>query len=317
MAKMAKTPTRKRGQIWVPPNVLGEASAAPLVDKGYVNITSQGTRAVFVWHVTGLGGPVELRLGSATQVTGIPRYGDWSRPLGLFVTNVQADPVPGSPSQAHVTVEYGIQADGGGWFNNEPSETEPAQIEIVSTVQSATTNMHLAGPKKGQQILVSHIVKDEEAGTSTLVEQGGEIAFEDEMDMVIFRRRENFSPGVAVPNGGRGSSRMYRRHTNATVFMGDVAGTWFCTKMDGYSDDGGVTWNNTYEFQRREGTTLIAYTDAEAPVRWELPVPGWDTLAVYRDPETKEPIKVTNPGEVEVVQNYEHAEFHDLRLYVP
>jgi hypothetical protein len=142
------------------------------------------------------------------------------------------------------------------------------------------------------------------------------------MDMVIFRRRENFSPGVAVPNGGRGSSRMYRRHTNATVFMGDVAGTWFCTKMDGHSDDGGVTWNNTYEFQRREGATFnydqIVYGEGDPIlVPQSVEIGGWNTLAIYADPETKEPIKVTDPAHFEVVQNYESAEFHDLRLYVP
>jgi hypothetical protein len=169
---------------------------------------------------------------------------------------------------------------------------------------------------------VSHIVKDEEAGTSTLVEQGGEIAFEDEMDMVIFRRRENFSPGVDVPNGGRGSSRMYRGHTNATLFLDDVAGTWFCTKMDGYSDDGGVTYNVTYEFQRREGTTfnydqLVYGADSPTIVPQTVAIEGWDTLAVYTDPKTGEPIKVTDPVHFEVVQNYESAEFHDLRLYVP
>lgn len=297
----APTGPRKRGKIIPRRASPGEASAAPLIERGYVDVSSSGSRAVFVWHVTGLSGPEDLRLATAIQVVGIPRYGDWHPVLNVPVSNVRADPVKGSTTQAYVTVEYGLVVEGGGgWFDNEPSETAAAQMEVVSTVQGATTEIHQAGPKAGQQILVSHIVEDEEAGTSTVIEQGGEVAYEMPMHMVIFRRRENFSPGIAVP-GGRFGSVEYVSHTNRLQWLGDAPGIWLCTKMNGYSDDNGVTWNVTYEFQRR--------------------LPNWDATAWYRDPATGAPIALpddTSPDtaiEVATVQNSWQADFRQLRLF--
>lgn len=312
-------------------NAIGEATISPLIERGWVVASSPtGTRAQFVWHVKDIGGPVEMALANATQVVGIPLYGEMHPILRVPVSNVRADPVEGSPEQAYVTVEYGLQVEGGGgWFDNEPSETDPAQIELVSTVQGTTTNMHLAGPKKGQQILVyqDEEVPEGEEGPPFRRPQGGEVAVELPMNMVIFRRRESVSPGIDI-QGGRRRSMMYVGHTNGVgtgnpngTFLGDVPGVWLCTKMDGPSDDNGVTWNVTYEFQRREGRTLHATTKPSVAFPngqpWELEVPGWDALAVYRDPDTGEAIEVTERHEVEVVQFAPRVNFHELRLYVP
>ncbi|MHC4867727.1 MAG: hypothetical protein ACYTEX_26955 [Planctomycetota bacterium] len=63
------------------------------------------------------------------------------------------------------------------------------------------------------------------------------------MHIVIFRRRENYSPGWPVP-GARGRSVEYVGKVNGPsdtnpngTFFGDAARMWLCTKMDGYSDD--------------------------------------------------------------------------------
>lgn len=312
-------PTRsQRGQIRQPRNIgiRGEISAAPLIERGFVSVGPQGTTAQYVWRVKNIGGPVELRTALAIHATGIPQYGAWHSFLGVAVSNVRAELVKDSTTQADVTVDYGLSVEGGGgWFDNVPSEIVDAQWEVATTVQSTTTNMYQAGPRKGQQIVLFHIERDEEGEVSETREQYGEVAYQQAMSMVIGRRRENFSPGVAVPNG-RLRSIMYVNHTNKTPYFGDPAGSWLCTRMGGASDDNGVTWNVTYEFQRREPQTARGLTEAGGT--WEISLDGWDTLAVYRDPVTKEPIKVTDPNnELAKVTNYPYAEFHELRLYTP
>jgi hypothetical protein len=281
-------------------NQRGEVTARDLLERASVEYSVQGPRATRVFLVEGMAGPEEARLAGAPYVTGIPQVGELHPAIPLLpVSSVRAELAPGCTTNALVTVEYSQATDGGG-FINPPDETARAAIEIVSTVQTTTTNKDI----NNDQILVSHIHEDEEAGTSTLLTQGGTVEYQQPMLVAIFRRRENYSPGRSVP-GGRGRSTDYvgkvsdnSTYLNATWF-GDPPGMWLCTKMDGYSDDNGVTWNNTYEFQRR--------------------IPNWDATVVYRDPSTGEPVEFQagqdDPQEVAVVQLYHSANFHTLRLF--
>jgi hypothetical protein len=132
-------------------NQRGEVTARDLLERASVEYSVQGPRATRVFLVEGMAGPEEARLAGAPYVTGIPQVGELHPAIPLLpVSSVRAELAPGCTTNALVTVEYSQATDGGG-FINPPDETARAAIEIVSTVQTATTNKDV----NGNQILVA------------------------------------------------------------------------------------------------------------------------------------------------------------------
>ena len=95
---------------------------------------------------------------------------------------------------------------------------------------------------------------------------------------------------------------------NAAISLtGDPDRTWLCTRIDGQSQDGGVSFVVTYEFQIRRGPYLSEAT----PPTYQ----GWDAVVVYIDPETDKPIQEPVWGEtIKLVRVYPEMDFAALNI---
>jgi hypothetical protein len=103
----------------------------------------------------------------------------------------------------------------------------------------------------------------------------------------MFSRREGFSPAF--------KSRNFVGRTNSGTWGGDPPGSWLCTRIEGVSDDGGQTFNVTYEFQYNIDT--------------------WLATVVFIDPDTGRPPENLIEGEgLKQVQVYPRVDFNLLNL---
>ncbi len=262
-------------------------------------VDKDGPHAIQVAAVKGLTGTLASRLRLATLAPGIPRYGQF-HPVVAFlpVTLVEAAYASeGTSDIAIVTITYGFATGGTQYFTNEPGDTTETlpQLEVLSTVQPATTQFEIdpaTGLKK--RITVSYIVEDIVPGVSTPVTQGGSVEYPLSMETVRYMRRE--------PHNPQAKSRQFKRHINSTGVFGDAPHYWMCTRLDGVSDDGGATFNVTYEFQRNPDT--------------------WDPYIAPTDPKTGNPraptaADLTLPDSARTIRILPEADFWDLNLTLP
>jgi hypothetical protein len=221
--------------------------------------------------VEALGGvPEDQRLLAALAATDVPRRGQY-HPIwtDLPVDNVRATLVPGSPDKANVRIRYAYPTGSDG-FINFPDETAPPQIEIVSAVVPMTTEFCYVGQgnnTKQNQIVLLYVTEEDE--TSVPHYQVGEVEIQVPVEIVRYRRRERKNP--------HGKARLYVRTINSRPVFADPPHMWLCTRLGGPSDDGGQSYNVTYEFQRN--------------------VDSWDKVVVARDPDTGYPMRILATGD--------------------
>lgn len=245
----------------------------------HIELTFSGPRINRSFLVKDLIGDADHRLNNAFYVAGIPQMGDPHKAReGAFVSRLSASHLPDSPTKARVQVEWSFFA--------QPEERP--LLEIVSVTVPKTTNFDV----QGNPILLEHsiIIRDEEAGTSTekkLPPQVVAVDYQASEDYVIFRRREAFDPWAL--------SRLYKGTVNARPVFGDRERMWMCTQLDGFTDDGGASWNVTYAFQKNIDT--------------------WDIRAIYRDPATGEGVVDPIEGKgIKWVELYPATDFEALDL---
>lgn len=279
------------GVVAVPDDVKVDIDEGPSV-----TIDQDGPHATRVARVFGLRGTPSARLWYATQAPGVPRYGD-HHPWIEFLPVSRVHAVlasEGTTDIATVTIDYGFSPGGIGsptYFDNEPSETALPQVEVLTTVQPATTQFELGIAGDKRQIVVSKMVNVEDEAET---EQAGSVEFQLPMETVRYMRREVQNP--------QGKARLYVGTINSTGVFNDGPHYWMCTRLDGMSDDGGATFNVTYEFQRNPDT--------------------WDPTVIFTDPETGKPAVLTqneiNLGNaVKQVTIYRQTNFWLLNLTLP
>lgn len=254
-------------------------------------IDQNGPHAVQTAYVKGLRGSPAARLYYAAMAPGMPRYGNFHAVIpSLPVSRVHVDLIKGTTDQATVTITYGFSTGGDRYFVNEPDDETLPQIEILTTVQPARTQFDI----DGNQILVTYVVEDEEAGTSTPVTQAGTVDYMLPMETVRYMRREAQDP--------QAKARLYVGRINSVGIFGDIQHMWLCSRLGGPSDDGGATFNVTYEFQRNPDS--------------------WDPVVVPTDPETGQP-RVLSPADIASglavvqVRLLPEADFSELNLTLP
>lgn len=261
-------------------------------------VDANGPHVVQTAYVWGLRGSPSARAFYATMAPGMPRRGQVHDVIPFLpVSRVHAVLITGTTDQAKVTINYDFPSGGSQYFINTPGDTTATlpQLEILTTVQPARTQFEIdpaTGNKK--QIVVSYILEDEATGTSTVVEQGGSVEYMVPMETVRYMRREARDP--------QHKAREYVGTINVYSVFGDSPHMWMCTRLDGVSDDGGATFNVTYEFQRN--------------------IDSWDPVVVPTDPETGQPRVLSDDdvasGEaIKQVRIYDLADFWTLNLTLP
>ena len=254
-------------------NIAGTLTLHLLSQEQSVESTPNGPVIVIGGMVDGLEGvPEHQRLLAALAATDVPQRGQYHPIItDLPVDNVRATLVPDSPDKANVRIRYAYPTGSDG-FINFPDETAPPQIEIVSAVVPMTTEFCYVGQgnnTKQNQIVLVHSTQLDVEGPPDLNYQVGEVEIQVPVEIVRYRRRERKSP--------HGKARLYVGTVNSRPVFADAEHMWLCTKLGGPSDDGGQSYNVTYEFQRN--------------------VDSWDKVVVFRDPDTGYPMQIPSSGD--------------------
>lgn len=252
---------------------VGDVTPYLLGTETMVEVTStRGTHVTERHLVEDLSGDVRGRLFAAILSAGIPRVGD-VHPLDstIRVDRVVASMADArsSQTQAIVTVDYGFPSEAGNIFNQDPDD--PAALpttEVATTLQSATTFF-----ATNRQPLVIRTPGeppegDEEGPPAPRKVLAG-VDFQIPMTTFIYRRRERNNP--------QQKSLDFVQHIDGDdtvpgtgfIFGEPRKHHWLCTAISGSTDDGGDTYNVTYEFQRHPDT--------------------WDPIVVDIDPKTGRP----------------------------
>lgn len=273
-----------------------------VTDGHSLELTADGPQIVHVAIVKNLSGTGAAVLYAAATAPGIGKVGDPHPNVpGAVITSIRAELEKDCVGIARVIITYG-QPTGGGGFDNEPSETADCELELSSTVQSTATQFEwwLDGNVwRKRQIILGHTFIREDPETQTSYEetirQTGEVEFQQPMMVFQYRRREPSPPGSkALRHVGTVNDR--------TIFGDHPARSWMCTRIDGVSDDGGQTYNCTYEFQR-------------APLG-----ETWDATVIVVDPETGKPVPDPDPAHdppgIRTCQIYRETNFDALSLTV-
>lgn len=230
-------------------------------------------RIVRTVFVSGLVGPAHSKSIDAMDVVGMPRYGDFhpSPKAGdLPLSHIASRMIDGEPDKAVVTLTYEFPTATGGFilFENEPSETTAPQIEVTTTLNQLTTNLNAAGTLMTVEY---KLPETPDRPISETVTQVGEASVMVPTTSVNYMRRE--------PKNPLAKARLYVGKTNSIPVFGDAARNWLCTGLGGPSDDGGLSFNVTYSFQRGEPHEIAGREVA----------PGWDAVIVFIDPATGKP----------------------------
>jgi hypothetical protein len=217
-------------------------------------------------------------------------------------------------TQAIVTVNYGVPktdrgdagpGSGGGLDGTEPGIDEEADPGTIS-VGSSSQTIKVFKDRKGKLLTVGHIVEvekkvaDPKTGIVSKVKvkepdiQLREAEITIPQTVLRVSRIESGSPDI--------KSRKYVGTVNSKALGISKSGrgkdgprTWLCTRIDGTSNDGGKTYNVTYEFQ---------YDHLE-----------WGFVATWIDKKTGQPAFTDLTGEESIFyETYDEEDFNDLGI---
>ena len=207
--------------------------------------TVNGWRVQRTAYVTGLTGDYHQRMAQAIGANGIPDLHTAHPEIDdLFVWSLDA--TPAGPTAAIVQITYGT--------NNAHHLTglnRPAVVEVgASLVQRVTYE-----DASGEPLLVT-LGEGEDAPSQ--IAQAVKLS---PQTTLRFNRLESTSPAS--------KARTYVGKVNDSTFQTSGAGTWLCTAISGRSNDGGATYEVSYDFQYNADS--------------------WQPLVVYIDPASGKP----------------------------
>ena len=230
-----------------------------LVDGLEMSIGPDGAEVTERYLVSGLTGSSRARGWNALNDPGVPVQGQ-SHPIvpNVFVLNKSIEVI--DPEIVKVSVNYGVPRPEDSQPGENQGQNNQGVIRVGSTVQSLVTQKD----KDGNDLFVSiDIEETDEDGivTTTNAKQLGEVEIQIPRMVLSLDRKENGTPGALA--------RTYVGAVNVSPIWGDPERTWLCSRIEGVSNDGGRTYNVTYEFV--------------------LNPDGWDAGIVFIDSETDRP----------------------------
>lgn len=250
-----------------------------------------GLHATRVAKVVGLQGEPSQRVLDALFAPGLPSYGEPHPSIpGMHVHNLQVAAI--DPTGAEVTISY-----------RSTTQQDDVNTEVGSTLQDVETSFDHEGNLITIQRLVEILDENGDVEDAKFVFQTAKIRVQIPMAVLRISRREEQSPHLkALAHVG---------HVNATPIWGDrKSRTWLCTRIEGSSDDGGLSYDVIYEFQHAAPPPRFIEDD-------RLNLGTWDTLITFYDYDKNE-----HPDDLEIglgkktVQTYQTSEFRELDLPV-
>lgn len=229
--------------------------------------TVHGWRVQRSAYVTGLSGDYHQRMAQAIGANGIPRLHTAHPEIAeLFVWSLDA--TPAGPTAAIVQVTYGT--------NNAHHLTglnRPALVEVGASLSQSVTYEDA----EGEPLLVT-LGEGEDAPSQ--IAQAVKLQ---PQTTLRYSRLEDANPAS--------KARAYVGKVNAGSFESGSGGTWLCTCIAGRSNDGGATYEVTYDFQYNAD--------------------NWQPVVVYVDPATGKPHPDATAS---VAMIYEAIDFGGLGL---
>lgn len=219
----------------------------------------------------------------------IPRIGQAHPSIpGARCTKLQVAPVNSSSNKKFlVTANYTTKTD--------QNEQDKPQMSIGTTTSSSETEFDI----EGELIQVSHdllLDGDRSSGKIRKDVQFPTVEVQVPSTVARFSRKDRNHPLQ--------TALKYTATVNRTTFLGMPPGSWLCTRIEGTSEDRGVTWDSSYEFQ-------LGRPDEKGKITWDATVvytfpPGYKEAG-------PQPWQVKDEGIKNVVL-YRREDFNALRL---
>lgn len=247
-----------------------------------------GYKATRIALVTGLQPTTHKALFIALTQTGLPKFGDPHPSIPGISCVSRACKYEGGNDKVRVTLEYAVP---------QPSQTptpppSPGQTGSQSTIRVGGSTQRTTTQKDafGANIVVSHkfpanFPDAEFAGKD--VPQGADAEIEIPNVVLSETRKEFGSPSNLA--------KSFVGTVNASSIWGGAPRTFLCTRIEGVTNDLGLTFEVTYEFQFNPQT--------------------WDATIVFRDPRTQKPLDQPVEGQsIKTFQVYRQSNFFALGL---
>jgi len=232
-------------------------TAKDVVDKAAIIQTSTGTELLRVFIVSELTGSAPVRMANALSAADIPQIGDHHAEIpSIRVTRRTVRPMGASTMEVIVTYSFALAEQ------LPPDVTQPAQLQITTSVRSEERTEDIFG----EEIIVEHIFEEEDAdGNTVLTPKSAVVPVTVQIPQPTLRltRREPESPFI--------KSLVFVGSVNNALWNSAEPRTMLCTHLDGITDDGGETYQVSYEFQYNAGT--------------------WDAIVYFTDPDTGRPVE--------------------------
>lgn len=248
----------------------------PIEDSRQVIRSTRGLSASLAWTVTEVQSEDD-----ALDHQGIPQPGEPYPGRGFAIaTSITAK--PSGPNVFIVTVQYAVPDRDSNVQPVTPGASGVIELGVATSVIRTTRDIN------GNQIVVAY---RQTLATGEFNDdfQGGEVEYEASQLLLIQRRTETFPPMQ--------KSRFYSNTVNRRKIWGFAKGTLFCHPITAVSNDGGETYQVTYQFQEAD---------------------TWRATATYKDKKTGKPPNdlVQGVGVVDV-EIYRETDFSDLNLQFP
>lgn len=240
-----------------------------LIDGAQLTETASGFALTATYMLEDVPGRGDEQQYNALLDARIPRLGD-SHPVipNIRVTSRSAEPV--DDQTIRISIEYGIPdtGDSPGYEIGQAPGPE-GTISVSATAVTEETQFGI----NGAPLKVSY--------TGKLTDENGnpvEVKNDEQVATVEIQRPETV---VAFSRKERGSPLFFAIDAVGKINLTDLGmyrrGTLLLTRIDADSDDNGITFSVTYEFQYRPA--------------------GWTATVVYIDPQTdRPPVDVDKSG---------------------
>lgn len=225
----------------------------------------------------------------AINAVGVPHGTQSSEIPGIYALDFNARTEADDPEVKRVTVGYRLPQQTTSDQDPPPPVSSGGTVSVGARLQPVTRSLDFAG----NQITTEHTyVETDPSGNTTrneLVTQPAEVEALIPTTVLAVTRTESDSPLTFAKD--------FVGFLNNSTFAGEATRKWLCTAIDGVSDDGGNTYETTYEFEFRND--------------------GWDVEVVHIDPQTNKPVSPITVGvELKTFTIYGTANFGALNLGV-